>query len=389
MSAPTLTQRRAVHFRNQLLDRHTTDPMSFIERIALYSTSPTSHLGLIARVKGYRVEDLPRLVAERRIVGGAGVRGSSFFVPVDLVPMTVAVGAERRARLEREILGKPENARVFDRLAKRIERALSGTEMAGVDIRKAARPSGSEAFVYSWTLRLMAEQCRIVTTGTTGSWKSNRFAYRLWDEWLPDVDPFAMDVSEARVELARLYFKAHAPATVEDFAWWSGIKRGVAEVVADAKIPSLGAGYFGKRPPARLAAPTGVRLLPYWDAALLTLRDRTHVISDDRYGKVYDDSGNPAPVVLVDGAAKGVWSMLDDKKRLIVSAAPFGSFSAAVWKKIESEAELIAAATGAPDVEVQRRKNPPPIAGGPRNLFMNPFMDPLRGEGPKRGGRSS
>jgi len=373
--APTVAQRRAIRFRSQLLDRRGTDPLVFIRKIALYSTAPTSHLALAARVKGYRVEHLERLVADRQIVAGGGVRGSGFFVPVELIPMTVAVGADRRARLEREILDKRDNRKAYDRLSKRVERALDGTEMAGADIRKAVRPTEAEAFVYSWTLRLMAERCRIVPTSTTGSWKSNRFVYRLWDEWLPHVDPFGMDEEAARAELARVYFEAHGPATIEDFRWWSGLGPHARNAVEAAAVPERGDGYFGTT--RRASAPTGVRLLPIWDATFLTHRDRTHVIADARYGSVYDTSGNPTSVVLVDGRAAGVWTMVEDKKRLRVAAAPFASFPARTWTAIGKEAELIADAIAVPDLEIIRVKKAPSIAAAPRNFFMSPLRDHL------------
>lgn len=372
MAGPSLTSRRAIYFRNQSLDRKETEPLSFIRKLDVYSTSPTSHLGLVARIKGYRVEHLATLVEDRAIVAMGAMRGSGYFVPVEMIPMIVASTTRRRSTVEKQLIGGVLKRSAYDRLSARVEKVLAGREMSTTEIKRGVKPKqGDEAHVFSWVIRLMGGECRLVRTATTGSWKSNKGLFRLWDEWLPDVDPFSMAPDEAQDALAQHYFDAHGPATIADFAWWSGFKQ-AAEIVARAGVPDAGEGYFGTAV-RKVSSPKGVRLVPYWDAAFLTLRDRTHLISDADYGRVYDDSGNPAPVVLVDGGAKGVWSMLQDKKRLIVRAAPFKSFSAAVWKKIEAEAELIATATGAPDVQVERSKNPPPIAGGPRNLFMNPL----------------
>src|SRR3712207_2178063 len=157
----TDARRRALHFRNQGLDQSVDDSLDVIGRLGAYSTSPTSHLGLIARVEGYATGDLDALIAERKVVIGSGVRGSGYLATPELVPMLVAVGTGRRQRLEREILSKGDNSKVFDRLARRVEKTLKGTELAGADIKKAVKPREDEEFVYSWTLRIMAERRQI------------------------------------------------------------------------------------------------------------------------------------------------------------------------------------------------------------------------------------
>lgn len=374
MPEPTTTARRAIHYRNQALDRKLTDPLAFIRTLDLYSTAPTSHLALIARIKGYSVADLDKLVADRATVSMGAMRGSGYYVPVEMIPMVIGATTHRRRAIERQLIGGALNRKAYERLSARVEKILAGREMSTTEIKKEVKPKpGEESYVFSWVIRLMDGECRLVRTATTGSWKSNRGVFRVWNEALPDVDPFSMAPDDACEALARLYFEAHRPASVADFGWWSGLKK-PSEVIARANIPDRGDGYFG-RAVRHPSAPKGVRLLPYWDGAFLTLRDRTHVVSDDLYGMVYDKSGNPAPVVLVDGRAQGVWSLHDDKKGMVVRAAPFTSFTAATWKQIEAEAHLIARATGAPDVEVIRCSDAPSIAGGRWNLFMSPLKD--------------
>ena len=41
------------------------------------------------------------------------------------------------------------------------------------------------------------------------------------EEWLPATPPRSRE--ESLAELARRYFASHGPATVRDFAWWSGL----------------------------------------------------------------------------------------------------------------------------------------------------------------------
>lgn len=368
MTAPTTAARRAMHYRNQFLNRKDTDPLASIRTLDLYSTAPTSHLGLVARIEGYETGKLDDLVAGRAVVAMGAMRGSGYYVPTELIAVVNGATTRRRQVVEKQALGSGINRSAYERLAKEVEKILAGREMSTTDIKKEVKPK--EGDVFTSAMRLMTDECRLVRTGTAGSWKSNKPVYRLWDDWLPGVDPFPLSEEEACDELARIYFTAHGPATVEDFAWWSGLKKG-PDIVTRAGIPDLGDGYYGTT--RKAPAPKGVRLLPYWDGAFLTVRDRTHLIADADYGRVYDKSGNPAPVVLVDGKAQGVWSMVEEKKRVIVRAAPFGSFTAPVWTKIEAEAEVIARAIGAPGVEVQRLMHAPSIADGPWNFFMSPL----------------
>jgi hypothetical protein len=53
--------------------------------------------------------------------------------------------------------------------------------------------------------------------------------YALVDEWAPpsDADKLPFDRDRALLELTHRYFTSHGPATIGDFAWWSGI--GAAE----------------------------------------------------------------------------------------------------------------------------------------------------------------
>lgn len=62
----------------------------------------------------------------------------------------------------------------------------------------------------------------------SGARRGKQFTYALLDEHVPQSDFLEHD--EALAELAKRYFTAHAPATVQDFSWWSGL------TLTDAKL---------------------------------------------------------------------------------------------------------------------------------------------------------
>src|SRR5207249_4722958 len=55
----------------------------------------------------------------------------------------------------------------------------------------------------------------------SGPRRGKQFTYALLDERVPPARLLAAD--EALAELTTRYFTSHGPATVRDFAWWSGL----------------------------------------------------------------------------------------------------------------------------------------------------------------------
>ena len=66
------------------------------------------------------------------------------------------------------------------------------------------------------------------------------------------------------------------------------------------------------------AEPRGsVRLLPFWDAWLMSRRERSRILAEAHRPYVVDRSGNVTNTVTVDGRAVGVWD--EDGERLLVA----------------------------------------------------------------------
>ena len=83
---------------------------------------------------------------------------------------------------------------------------------------------------------------------------------------------------------------------------------------------------------------SAVRLLPAFDTYLWGYSDRDHVVPPKYQHQVYH-GGQVVPVVLVDGAAAGVWRYERKGKRLNITVRPFESFSRSVQQLIAEEAE--------------------------------------------------
>jgi len=359
------------------LDRRSATVLDVLhDSIGCYATPPVSYLELAARVPGFQRKHLDDLYSSRKVVGVRTLRGSSFLMPVDLLPIVVPATRERNERAFRTYVEKVLEIDDYDTWADRIEDLLADGEARTVpEIKRALDPPEDDARGLNTVIRQMSAECRLVGTGEPRSWRSGRNAMTLWRLWLPDVDVVSPDVDEARIEVARLYLASHGPATVEDLSWWSGLTAAQAgEAIAACGAEDLGGGLFTVGGVSTGTAPP-LRLLPNWDALLVTWRDRRRLLTADMEPFVYDRDGNATSVVLDRGEITGVWSLGPDDGRLEIRAAPFDRFTPSRWKAIAAEAELIGALAGSKEVVVVRCEEPRSLVDGPRNLFLRPLRD--------------
>jgi hypothetical protein len=114
----------------------------------------------------------------------------------------------------------------------------------------------------------------------SGARRGKQFTYALLEERVARPTPLERDA--ALFELARRYFTTRGPATVDDFAWWSGLtkadaKRGVEAAAAHLEHETIeGRSYWSpaaRRSP-RISSPL-VHLLPNFDEYFIGLKDRS------------------------------------------------------------------------------------------------------------------
>lgn len=262
----------------------------------------------------------------------------------------------------------------YERQAARIEELLAEGPLSTAEIRKELAPRDPKAAdAIRYVVRLMQAESRIVKAEVQGGWRSDRYRYARWADWLPGVDPFSLGEDEARAELARRYFRCYGPAAVEDFAWWAGLTPNRAvDAIERAGLRRRRDGDVGRGGSG--SDPTGVRLLPVWDNVLMSHRDRTRVVPDRLSPFVYDRSGNGTSVVVVDGRVGGVWDLVAEKSRIVIKVGPLAKFLPATWRAVEEEGERLAELLGASELSLMNCEAPDLRDGG-----WNLFSSPLRG----------
>lgn len=195
-------------------------------------------------------------------------------------------------------LGVP--ARTFTKAISVIATALEGgrhltrSELAAALKRARIAASGSRLAHFVMGAELEGVVC-------SGPRRGKQFTYALLAERAPNARSLPRD--EALAELARRYFDSRAPATVEDFAWWSGLTL----TMARGAITAAGV-EAAVVPPGAASAPGAHFLLPNFDEYLIAYKNREAVV-DGLHARnlgVYT-SEVPPHHVIVDGREAGRW----------------------------------------------------------------------------------
>jgi len=190
--------------------------------------------------------------------------------------------------------------------------------------------------------------------------------YALLDDW---VKPGAtLPREQALMELARRYLAAHAPATVEDYAAWSGLPLGEARTawrelsteLLDVEMEQAGPGGDSKGGTlqiVRAQSPwldalsdgrTTVRLLPSFDPYLLGYRNRALAVPPEHAKRIHPGGGIIHPALVVNGQTAGSWRIKRSPKKLEVVVAPFGKLTDEVVNGLEAEVADIGRFLGLP-----------------------------------------
>lgn len=149
------------------------------------------------------------------------------------------------------------------------------------------------------------------------------------------VAPAPMPAREEQLALlARRYFISHAPATLQDFAWWSGLKTGDAKTALEMIKPELKSFqldaltyWMPKEMELPEAAAKSLYLLPAFDEFLISYKERGASIDPAHTPKVFTVNGIFKPVVVVNGRVAGIWTKTEKRQHVELQADLFTKLS--------------------------------------------------------------
>lgn len=299
-------------------------------------------LGL--RLQGATDADIDRAFADGSILRTHLMRPTWHFVTPSGIRWMLALTAPRvhvaNAFMYRK-LGL--DSAVFKQSNMALERALrdgkqlTRDELSVVLQEAGVTVSGGLRLAY---LMMYAELEGLICSGAR---RGKQFTYALLDERVTDAKTFKHD--EALAELARRYFATRGPATLQDFAKWSGLtvadaSRGLEAVKGQLQhervddqtywFPSITSSSKKDLPVAHL--------LSIYDEYISSYKDRS-AIGSDEIGTKLNAMGNALLyVVIVDGQIVGTWKRTLKKDAVIVE---FNIFS--VLTQVEAQAVAQAA----------------------------------------------
>lgn len=184
-------------------------------------------------------------------------------------------------------------------------RSLTKEELTS-EFQRAGLPA-DDHHIRRYLLRAEAEG--IICSGED---KMNKPTYTLLEEHLPPAPDWSRE--EALAELACRYFQSHAPATLKDFIWWSGLTATEAKQAVALAGTQLAKERYKEQEfllhiacrPVRTKAV--VHLLPPYDEYLVGYKERQTVIDPAHYSKAFNNWGIFYPVVFYKGRIIGNWS---------------------------------------------------------------------------------
>jgi hypothetical protein len=179
----------------------------------------------------------------------------------------------------------------------------------------------------------------------SGALRGRQHTYALLDDRVPPATEMECEVALA--ELAGRYFAGHGPATVKDFAWWSGLSISDATAGAQTATPALqqseieGTRYWfaPPRPQRRRQRAPRAHLLPNFDEYTVGYADRDP-IREPGDGPHFDSRGGDSilnNVMLIDGRVVGTWRRVAQKYTVRLAANLFRALT-------DDESAAIAAA---------------------------------------------
>jgi hypothetical protein len=135
--------------------------------------------------------------------------------------------------------------------------------------------------------------------------------FAILDEVVPQAA--VMTREQALAELTRRYFGSHGPATLRDFAWWSGLTLADSRLGIELIGDRLGSEKIGDEvqwTPTTSSSPPApgrdVHVLPGFDEYILGYADRSIALDDVAAGQIIRN-GVFRPAIVVDGRAVGTW----------------------------------------------------------------------------------
>jgi hypothetical protein len=358
---PTQLDIPRLRLANQhLVSPTATDPVEVVRRLGAVQSQDYAggKWGVGMRTNGLTDADVERALTDGSIVRTHVLRPTWHFLAAADARWILALTAPRVQMANANPYRNTELTPALLRKSEKvITKALSGGKhltrselgeilsRAGIDVSNLLRLS---------YVMMNAELNALIASGPR---RGKQFTYALLDERVPETKPLERD--EALAELARRYFATRGPATVHDFAWWSGLTIADSREAIALLESALVSEQVGEKtywlaydsgPPA--AGKNLVHLLPNYDEYFIGFRDRSAMADVVKEFSLLPGDPRFASHILVhDGQFIGGWKRAIKPKAVSVDVLLLSKLTVAARKALLATAKQYGAYLGLP-VEV-------------------------------------
>ncbi|MEW2145807.1 winged helix DNA-binding domain-containing protein [Micromonospora vinacea] len=314
-----------------------------------------AELSIGLRVPG-ATRDLVRrsLWSDRTLVKTRGPRGTVHLLAAADLPMwTGALSALPAPSRERSavLLTPRQTEQVLAAIADAVAEAdLTTVELTEEIVARTGPWAGDlvmEAFQDTWP-RWLAAMPAATRAGVVcfGANRGRATTYTSPTRWLPGFAP--MPGRAALAALVNGYLHAYGPATPAQFARWLGVPSGWATWLfgsvdlTEVSVEGSRAWVVADDTEFPDDRPSGLRLLPYFDAYAVGCHPRERLFPGPAAERALagGQAGN-YPVLLVDGVVAGVWHQRRSGRSIRVTVEPLGTLGAAEQRALAEEVERI------------------------------------------------
>jgi hypothetical protein len=298
--------------------------------------------------------DVERAIHDRTIVRTWPMRGTLHFVPAIDAAWMLDLLAPRVLRSRASLYRYHELDRLtLERIRSVVQRALKrepvmtrGALFAELDAARVTT-SGQRGIHILQRLSMERMLCQ-------GPHAEREPTFVMFDEWIRSSRVPSRD--EALQVLATRYFTSHGPASVRDFANWTGLSLLDARTALHLAKPSLtsiernGDEMWMSNALEEPGEPLHpAHLLPGFDEYLLGYRDRSAVLAAEYVERIVPGgNGVFRATLVVDGQVRGTWRRAQRAGSLRLDLLPFTRLAAAKRKEVAAAADRYAAFLGVP-----------------------------------------
>jgi hypothetical protein len=241
------------------------------------------------------------------------------------------------------------DAAIFNKSNTIIEKMLAnGNHLTREEVMKELGKNGIIAnTIRAAHLMFSAELESIVCNGVM---RGKQHTYALLEEKVPKGLVFTRE--EAIVALAKRYFSSHAPATLQDFQWWSGLpmgdaRKGIEAIKSDFVVEKINnQEHLFKATDKDCLISETLCFLPAFDEFMVSYKDRSASIEQHLKELAMTSNGIFKPIIVVNGRVVGIWKRTIKKDKLLIEPQFFQENTVLSNEQMENELKKLGAFLG-------------------------------------------